>query len=164
MTATHVSVFARILALLIGAGALLTSPLAQADNENQDSVVAELWPFEVPVGEPSKPVFEQWRSQVPPAEFTVLPLESLTIPARATSSMVRVVGNLVAPQSGKYDFRIIGLDEAEMWLADNKTGEWKLVQRKGNPNPRSGRTTMEMGEARRFEFWTMGEREISVLW
>jgi hypothetical protein len=160
--------------------ALLTLCLAGAATAAEEpagdiagGVVAEVWPFEKPAGESAQRVFELWRAQVPPAGRVTLPLaEGLSIPAREHPSMVRVRGLLTPPKTCKYAFLIDGArerksaqpDEAEMWLLDPRSGDWRLVQRTGNPNKRSGRIGLEAGVPVRFEFYTAGSREVRVSW
>ncbi len=138
-----------------------------ADMEIKPGVVAEIWPFEMPAAALQPHAFNTWRSQVPPTTATILPLEKLEIPARETTSMVRVRGMLVPPQTGGYTIQVIGVDPAEFFLADGADGapaEWRMVQRNGNPNSGAGRVKLEQGVAKRFEYWTMGRGKTSVQW
>jgi hypothetical protein len=129
-------------------------------------VVAGIWALDKPVvAAPAAPrEFEKWRGQVPPGGGTTMPLERLAIPAREVDSMVRVRGVLVPPRTGGYTVQIVGTDESELWLLDDVTGEWKLIQRKGNPNVGGDRIRLEQGAARTFGFWTMGRKAVEVQW
>jgi hypothetical protein len=159
---------------LLAAMLLSASGVPAAGDEPGAGVVAEIWPLAkaaVPTAVAAPGEFEKWRGQVPPAGVTLLPLDKLALPARETASLVRVRGVFVPPRTCQYAFRILGPatpkiarpDEAELWLGDERGG-WRLVQRTGNPNPRSGRSAMTQGVPQRFELWTAGSREISVQW
>lgn len=140
--------------------------------ESDRRPVAEVWQFDFPAGDSPKVAFEKWRAVKPPAEPRTLALEALSIPKRQSGSMVRVAGVLVAPITGDYAFAIRApelhkfdrADEAELWIQEDKTGEWKLAQCTGNPNKKSGRTRFEAGVPRRFEFWTIGRNLTTVEW
>lgn len=134
--------------------------------------VAEIQPYEIAPAEAPSRAFERWRAQVPGTSARLLPLEMLAIPGREECSMVHVAGMLVAPLSGDYAFSIHAPeqhkfdppDELELWILNDRTGEWNLAQCSGNPNKKSGRTRLEAGVPRRFELWTMGSRAIAVDW
>lgn len=135
------------------------------------SVSAEVGPHEIAKDVPSKVAFEKMRAQEPAGEPESIILDGLAIPARERISIVRVTGEIIPPVTGDYAFQIhvpgqprLRPDEAELWLLDDKTGVWKLAQTTGNPVKRSGRTHMEKGVPRRFEFWTMGKAAVSVDW
>ncbi len=139
-------------------------PSTSAEEEEVETgVIAELWPVnEATMASPLG--FEKWRSKIPPANGTTVPLTKLQVPVRETAMMVRVRGVIIPPQTGGYTVLIEGLDAAEFWMGDVATGEWKRIQRTGNRNTGSGRVKLEKGVAKRFEFWTMGKRKISVIW
>jgi hypothetical protein len=153
--------------ILIGA-----SVSAVAEKEPGLAVTAEVWRFDIPEGISSKAVFEQWRARRPAGEPQTLSLDGLSIPARESSSMVHVAGEMTAPVSGLYAFTIhapdaIGLhrpDETELWIHDEATGEWRLAQCTGNPVKTGGRTRFEAGVSKRFELWTMGREKTEVQW
>ncbi|MEI7957004.1 MAG: PA14 domain-containing protein, partial [Verrucomicrobiota bacterium] len=143
----------------------MAAPFALADGgETKAGVVAEVWPFEKPAAVSAPLAFDTWRSQATPAGGSTLPLEKLAVPARETASMVRVRGMLVPPQTGGYTIDIRGSDDAELLLLDDVTGEWRLIQRNGNPNTGAGRVKLVQGVARRFEFRTMGRGNSEVHW
>ena len=143
-----------------------------AGQDQEPAVSAEVWSYEIPENLSAKSAFERWRSQNPGKESEKLKLDGLSIPARETNSMVRVAGVLTAPVTGLYAFGIQapglrGLerpDETELWIQDERTGEWKLAQSTGNPVKTGGRTQLEAGVPRRFELWTMGRRKTEVEW
>jgi hypothetical protein len=153
---------------------VLTGLPAFADSEKKPSaeVAADVWHYEIPAGVAPKTAFEQWRAQRPPAESQKVALDGLSIPKREASMMARVAGVLNPPVTGDYAFGIVapGMkgserpDETELWIQNDGTGEWKLVQTTGNPNKRTGRTRMEAGVPRRFELWSMGSRQTAIEW
>jgi hypothetical protein len=151
--------------------AIISAGILSAD-EAGAGVVAEVWPMEVPPAASAKRAFEQWRAKVPGQPDQVIALEQLAIPARDSPSMVRVRGVFTPPKSCHYAFLIDGTretkfaapDEAEMWLREPSGGGWKLVQRTGNPNKRSGRIALQAGVPVNFEFHTMGSRAVTVSW
>jgi hypothetical protein len=153
--------------LLLGS---LVSVVADQGPENPATV--EVWNFEAPAGVSPQSVFEQWRAQHPPGESRELPLDGLSIPARESSTIVRVAGVLTASVAGDYAFTIHAPDmprhhrpdETELWIHDGRTGEWKLAQRTGNPVKIGGRTRFEAGVPLRFELWTMGRNRTVVDW
>lgn len=127
-------------------------------------LVAESWPLDTATNDAAQRVFELRRSQASATGATTSQLDKLEIPARDNPSLVRVRGVLIPPQTGGYTFNIYGIDDAELWLADDETGEWKLVQSKGNPVTGVGRIKLQQGVAKRFEFWTKGGNEMLVQW
>ncbi len=140
--------------------------------EPPPGVVAEIWPMEIPAGTSPQRAFEQWRAQDPGQPAKVLALDHLSIPARETSTMVRVRGVLTPPKTCHYAFLIDGTretkfaspDEAEVWLLDPSSGGWRMVQRTGNPNKRSGRIALQAGVPVSFEFYTTGSRAVTLSW
>gem|GEM_PF-2532075 len=137
-------------------------------------VVAEAWP----AGEQANPTsstaaakstaaarsLEMGRRRVGAGAPTKWTLDKLEIPARETPSLVRVRGVLLPPATGGYTINIYGTDPAELWLADDATGEWTLAQRNGNPNTGANRLKLEQGVPRRFELWATGTKSVSVQW
>ena len=134
--------------------------------EIKPGVVAEIWPLEKAAAVSAQKTFDTWRGQGPPASSTTMPLQKFAIPAREAISMVRVRGQLLPPQTGGYTIHIYGGggDDSELWLLDDASGEWQLIQRNGNPNTGAGRIKLEQGVARTFEFWSMGRKAVEVQW
>lgn len=157
----------RCVLLLVG-----VSVSAHAEQMAEGAVSAEVWNFDIPDGVSAKSAFEQWRAQVPQGESKKIALDGLSIPARESSTMVRVAGVLTASVSGEYAFTIHAPDmhrfhrpdETELWIHDGSTGEWKLAQCTGNPVKIGGRTRFEAGVPLRFELWTMGSNRTVVDW
>ena len=145
---------------------LWMAPLAAtaADMEIKPGVVAEIWPLDRPAATSVRRAFEICRSRKPAEAAATMQLADLEIPARAAPSLVRVRGVLSAPETFAYSFTIDGGDDAELWMVDAKTGEWRLAQREGNPVKRAGGVRMEQGVPQRFEFWTMGSDKITLQW
>jgi PA14 domain/Bacterial TSP3 repeat len=135
--------------------------LGQAINPG---LVAEIWPLEQKVEEGSRGSLEILRGQPAPENMKTVKVDNLEIPARDEQSLVRVRGVIVAPESSLYAFVINGYDNAELWIEDPELGEWKLAQRERNPIKRGGSIKMEAAVPRRFEFWTKGQRAMSVGW
>jgi hypothetical protein len=117
------------------------------------SITAEIRPFDIPRDVSPRAAFEQWRAHNPPGDPEILALDGLSIPARERSTMVRIAGVLNAPVTGNYAFLIhapgkrpsVRADETELWIQDDRSGEWRLAQTAGNPIKRSGRTRFEQG-------------------
>ncbi len=145
---------------------LWMAPLAAtaADKEIKPGVVAEVWPLDRPAATSVRRAFEICRSRKPAEAAATMQLADLEIPARAAPSLVRVRGVLSAPETFAYSFTIDGGDDAELWMEDAKTGEWRLVQQEGNIVKRAGSVRMEQGVPRRFEFWAMGSNKVTLQW
>lgn len=127
-------------------------------------VVAEMWPAQEQENTASGQRALDAHRKSYTTEGSKTLLENLKIPVRDTPSLVRVRGILIPPQTGGYTIHIHGGDPAELWFADDNTGEWKLIQRSGNPNTGAGRNKLEKGVPKRFEFWTSGRGKMSVQW
>lgn len=146
--------------------------LAEGQPPSVGALTAEVWPYEIARNTPPKIAFEQWRVQQPADAPQILALDGLEIPARESSTMVRISGVVTAPVTGNYAFFVtatgkapnVRTDPTELWLMDERIGGWRLAQTSGNPNKRSGRTFMEKDVPRRFELWAMGTDAVSIEW
>ncbi len=134
------------------------------EGEAGSGVVAEIWPLVKPEAATAPGGFEKWHAEVPPAGCNLVALDKLEIPAREATTMVRVRGVLVVPQTRTYVLTLASADPAELWLLDDPTGEWWLAQRANSPTNGVGTVKLEAGVPKRFELWTAGTASATVKW
>ncbi len=151
--------------LLIAADIRGANPPA---GQTETGITAEVWPLgEAAQDGNARISLENLRKQSPAVKSTTLKLEKFSIPAQDTPSLVRVRGYITAPETYSYTFDIDckqAGDAAELWIENEETGDWEMVQREGNAKKRESAVRMEQGVPRRFEFWARGKGAFTLQW